>query len=64
MVLGGHYMAKAALLSASKMDEEYYKEKFTVSHFYMEQILPQVLGLVSAIKAGKEDLYSIKAENF
>ena len=66
MVLGGHYMAKAVLISASKIDEdeEYYKEKFTVSHFYMEQILPQALGLVSAIKAGKEDLYNIKAENF
>ena len=69
-VLGGHYMAKAVLLSESKInededeDEEYYKEKFTVAHFYMEQILPQALGLVSAIKAGKEDLYNIKAENF
>ena len=65
-VLGGYYMAKAALLSESKMDEdeEYYKEKITVSNFYMEQILPQALGLVSAIKSGKEDLYNIKAENF
>ena len=65
-VLGGYYMAKAALLSESRIDEdeEYYKEKITVSNFYMEQILPQALGLVSAIKSGKEDLYNIKAENF
>ena len=59
-------MAKAALLSEEKIDEdeEYYEEKITISNFYMEQILPQSLGLVSAIKAGKEDLYNIKAENF
>ena len=65
-VLGGHYMAKAALLAVSKIDEDkqYYKEKITISNFYMEQILPQALGLVSAIKAGKDDLYKIKAENF
>jgi alkylation response protein AidB-like acyl-CoA dehydrogenase len=54
-VLGGHYMAKAALLAVSKIDEDeqYYKEKITISNFYMEQILPQSLGLVSAIKAGR-----------
>ena len=65
-VLGGHYMAKAALLAASKIeeDEQYYKEKIAVSNFYIEQILPQAQGLVSAIKAGKDDLYKIKAENF
>ena len=41
-----------------------YKEKITVSKFYMEQILPQALGLVPAIKAGKEDLFNIKSENY
>ena len=65
-VLGGHYMAKAALLATSKIeeDEQYYKEKIAVSNFYIEQILPQAQGLVSAVKAGKDDLYKIKAENF
>ncbi|MBG02218.1 MAG: hypothetical protein CL470_08110 [Acidimicrobiaceae bacterium] len=65
-VLGGYYMAKAALEAKARMDEdkEYFQEKITVSKFYMEQILPQVLGLIPAIKAGKEDLYKIKAENF
>jgi len=65
-VLGGYYMARAALEAKSRIDEdkEYFQEKITVSKFYMEQILPQVLGLIPAIKAGKEDLYNIKAENF
>jgi len=65
-VLGGYYMAKAALEAEARMDEdkEYFQEKITVSKFYMEQILPQALGLIPAIKAGKEDLYNIKAENY
>ncbi len=65
-VLGGYYMAKAALEAETRMDEdkEYFQEKITVSKFYMEQILPQALGLIPAIKAGKEDLYNIKAENY
>ena len=65
-VLGGYYMAKAALEAKARINEdtEFFQEKITVSKFYMEQILPQVLGLIPAIKSGKEDLYRIKAENF
>ena len=39
----------------------FFLPKITVSKFYMEQILPQALGLVPAIKAGKEDLFNIKS---
>ena len=59
-------MAKAAIQAEERLqeDSEFYKEKITVSKFYMEQILPQALGLVPAIKAGKEDLFNIKSENY
>ena len=51
-------VAKAALEAKARIDEdkEYFQEKITVSKFYMEQILPQVLGLIPAIKAGKEPM--------
>ena len=66
-VLGGYYMGKAALLATKKYEEtgdEYYAEKITLSKFYIEQLLPLASGYASAVTAGKEDLYKIKAENF
>ena len=66
-VLGGYYMGKAALLATKKHEEtgdEYYAEKITLSKFYIEQLLPLASGYASAVTAGKEDLYNIKAENF
>ena len=66
-VLGGYYMGKAALLATKKYEEtgdEYYTEKITLSKFYIEQLLPLASGYASAVTAGKEDLYNIKAENF
>ena len=44
--------------------DEYYAEKITLSKFYIEQLLPLASGYASAVTAGKEDLYNIKAENF
>ena len=66
-VLGGYYMGKAALLATKKYEktgDEYYAEKITLSKFYIEQLLPLASGYASAVTAGKEDLYNIKAENF
>ena len=66
-VLGGYYMGKAALLATKKYEEtgdEYYAEKITLSKFYIEQLLPLASGYASAVTAGKDDLYNIKAENF
>ena len=34
-------------------DAAFYKAKLTTARFYMERILPQVGGLLVAIKAGK-----------
>ena len=66
-VLGGYYMGKAALLANKKYEEtgdEYYLDKITLSKFYIEQLLPLASGYTSAIKAGKDVLYAMKAENF
>ena len=65
-VLGGYYMAKAAIL-ANKMhedtNEEYYLNKVTISKFYISQLLPLAYGYVSSITADSKDLFSIKSEN-
>ena len=66
-VLGGYYMGKAAILANKKFKEtgdEFYKDKITLSKFYIEQLLPLASGYASSITAGKEDLYAMKAENF
>ena len=66
-VLGGYYMGKAAILATKKLEEtgdEYYKEKITLSKFYIEQLLPLASGYASSVTAGKDDLFNIKAESF
>ena len=66
-VIGGYYMAKAAILAKQKLEEtkdEFYADKITLSKFYMEQLLPLASGYTSSVKAGKDTLYSIKSENF
>ena len=66
-VLGGYYMGKAAILANKKYKEtndEFYSDKLTLSKFYIEQLLPLSSGYASAVTAGKEDLYVMKAENF
>ena len=65
--LGGYYMGKAAILATKKLEEtgdEYYKEKITLSKFYIEQLLPLASGYASSVTAGKDDLFNIKAESF
>lgn len=66
-VLGGYYMGKAAILANKKYKEtndEFYSDKLTLCKFYIEQLLPLSSGYASAVTAGKEDLYAMKAENF
>ena len=46
------------------VDDEFYSDKLTLSKFYIEQLLPLSSGYASAVTAGKEDLYAMKAENF
>ncbi len=49
---------RTAVIAAEKLaqpgsDSDFYKAKLTTARFYMERVLPQVGGLLVAIKAGK-----------
>ena len=66
-VLGGYYMAKAAVLAEKKYketDEEFYKDKITLSKFYIEQLLPLSATNMPPIDCDVDDLFSIKNEDF
>ena len=66
-VLGGYYMAKAAVLADNKYketDEEFYKDKITLSKFYIEQLLPLSATNMPPIDCDVDDLFSIKNEDF
>ena len=66
-VLGGYYMAKAAVLADKKYketDEEFYKDKITLSKFYIEQLLPFSATNMPPIDCDVDDLFSIKNEDF
>ena len=66
-VLGGYYMAKAAVLADKKYketDEEFYKDKITLSKFYIEQLLPLSATNMPPTDCDVDDLFSIKNEDF
>ena len=66
-VLGGYYMANAAVLADKKYketDEEFYKDKITLSKFYIEQLLPLSATNMPPIDCDVDDLFSIKNEDF
>ena len=66
-VLGGYYMAKAAILADKKYKEageEFYKDKLTLSKFYIEQLLPLSATNMPPIDCDVDDLFSIKNEDF
>ena len=66
-VLGGYYMAKAAVLADKKYketDEEFYKDKITLSKFYIEQLLPLSATNMPPIDCDVDDLFSKKNEDF
>jgi len=60
LVALGFMWARSAVIAAEKLaspdaatDAGFYKAKLTTARFYMERVLPQVGGLLVAIKAGK-----------
>ncbi|MCP5028744.1 MAG: acyl-CoA dehydrogenase [Actinomycetia bacterium] len=62
-VTAGWLMARQALaatgLLADNPDDEFLRAKVVTARFFVEQLLPQVSGLVPAITAGYEDLFSL-----
>ena len=66
-VLGGYYMAKAAIHAEKEYKEtedEFYKDKITLSKFYIEQLLPLSATNMPPIDCDVDDLFSIKNEDF
>lgn len=66
--VGCYLMAKGALAAREKIenghsDKEFLEGKIVTSRFYAEQIVPTVLGLGEAIKAGDELFYAIDKNN-
>ena len=66
-VFGGHYMGKAAIFATNKFKEdndEFYKNKITLSKYYIEQLLPLSSSYIPSIFLGNENLYSINSSRF
>lgn len=66
--VGCYLMAKGALSARKKLengdsDKEFLEGKIVTARFYAEQIVPTVMGLGDAIKAGDELFYAIDKNN-
>ncbi|MNP87194.1 hypothetical protein D3C76_1879200 [compost metagenome] len=45
-------------------DPGFYGAKLATAKFYMQRLLPRVLGLEQAIRAGSQPLFDLSAEQF
>ena len=64
VVLGGYLLAKQAGLAAQRVSDgegnpEFMQAKIATANFYLEQLLPEIFGLVDPIKASSDSLFAI-----
>jgi hypothetical protein len=61
-VVGGWLMARSALIATrlGPEDDEFLRTKIVTARFYALNVLPEALGLVPAITAGKDDLMAVE----
>ncbi len=69
LVALGFMWARSAVIAVDKLarrdsDGAFYRAKLTTARFYMERILPQVGGLLIAIKAGKGAMMEMEETAF
>jgi alkylation response protein AidB-like acyl-CoA dehydrogenase len=69
LVALGFMWVRSAVIAVEKMgasgpDAGFYKAKLTTARFYMERVLPQVGGLLAAIKAGKASMMEMDEAAF
>jgi hypothetical protein len=69
LVALGFMWARSAVIAVEKLatpdsDAPFYKAKLTTARFYMERILPQVGGLLVAIKSGKAAMMEMEEAAF
>jgi len=55
--------ARMAQASLGK-DDEFHRGKLATARFYVARLLPRVESLASAIRAGSESLFELRAEQF
>jgi hypothetical protein len=59
----GWLMERQGRIAAGR-DEAFYRMKAAAARFYLEQIVPEALGLEAAARAPAERLYLVDAETF
>jgi alkylation response protein AidB-like acyl-CoA dehydrogenase len=69
LVALGFMWARAAVIAVDKLasqhpDHAFYKAKLTTARFFMERVLPQVGGLLVAIRAGKGAMMEMEESAF
>jgi alkylation response protein AidB-like acyl-CoA dehydrogenase len=69
LVALGFMWARSAVIAVEKLatpgdDAPFYKAKLTTARFYMERVLPQVGGLLAAIKSGKAAMMDMEEAAF
>ena len=67
-VVGGWYMAKAAIGAAPKVSPDeangFYRAKVATARFYAEQILPKTASLLVAVQNGGSGAMTFEEEQF
>jgi len=67
VVAGAGQLAELALAASVEDSDEwsasFLESRATLARFYVEQIVPPAIGLVSAVKAGASDLFEIQAHD-
>jgi len=58
--------ARMAQVAKHKLQDDpgFYGAKLATAKFYMQRLLPRVLGLEQAIRAGSQPLFDLSAEQF
>jgi alkylation response protein AidB-like acyl-CoA dehydrogenase len=69
LVALGFMWVRSAVIAAEKLakpgdDAGFYKAKLTTARFYMERVLPEVGGLLAAIKSGKASMMEMDEAAF
>jgi hypothetical protein len=62
-VVAGWLMARSALIATrlGPGDDEFLQTKIVTARFYASNVLPEALGLLPSITAGKDDLMTVEA---
>lgn len=64
VVLGGYLLAKQAELAAQRISDgvgnpDFMQAKIATANFYLEQLLPEVYGLIGPVKASSDSLFAL-----